>query len=44
MRKRFIEILKENLKFFNKVAKFYDLINFWFESVILSLLKVMKRR
>jgi ubiquinone/menaquinone biosynthesis C-methylase UbiE len=42
MRKRFVETLKENLKFFNKVAKFYDLINFWFESVILRLLKEVK--
>lgn len=42
MRKRFVESLKENLKFFNKVAKFYDLVNFWFESVILRLLKEVK--
>jgi ubiquinone/menaquinone biosynthesis C-methylase UbiE len=41
MRKRVNSALKENFKFFNKV---YDLVNFWFESVILRLLKEVKTK
>ena len=39
MGKRVNSVLKENLKFFNKVAKFYDLINFWFGIVLFRLIK-----
>jgi ubiquinone/menaquinone biosynthesis C-methylase UbiE len=42
MGRRHIEILKENLKVFNKVAKFYDLTNFWFEAILLRLIKEVK--
>jgi ubiquinone/menaquinone biosynthesis C-methylase UbiE len=42
MRKRFIETLKENFKFFNKVAKFYDLINFWFGIALFRLIREIK--
>ena len=34
--------LKENMNFFNKIAKFYDLINFWFKNVLFRLLKEVK--
>jgi ubiquinone/menaquinone biosynthesis C-methylase UbiE len=43
MRKRFIEkLLKENLKFFNKVAMFYDLVSFLFEIFLFRLIKEVK--
>jgi ubiquinone/menaquinone biosynthesis C-methylase UbiE len=42
MRKRVNSVLKENLKFFNKVAKFYDLINLWFGIVLFRLIKEVK--
>jgi ubiquinone/menaquinone biosynthesis C-methylase UbiE len=43
MRKRFIEkLLKENLKFFNKVARFYDLVSFLFGIVLFRLIKEVK--
>jgi ubiquinone/menaquinone biosynthesis C-methylase UbiE len=42
MGRRPIEILKENLKVFNKVAKSYDLTNFWFKIILLRLIKEVK--
>jgi ubiquinone/menaquinone biosynthesis C-methylase UbiE len=42
MEERPIERLKENLKVFNKVAKFYDLNNFWFKVILFRLIKEVK--
>jgi ubiquinone/menaquinone biosynthesis C-methylase UbiE len=42
MEGRPIERLKENLKVFNKVAKFYDLASFWFKVILVRLIKEVK--
>jgi ubiquinone/menaquinone biosynthesis C-methylase UbiE len=42
MEGRPIDRLKENLKVFNRVAKFYDLTNFWFKVILVKLIKEVK--